>query len=161
MGCFATADGYVNIGAAGGRILRAFAEVIGLPELPADPRFDTPQKRFANRAELARIVSDRLRTQGTDYWVTALNAAGVPCGPVYAMDEVFADPQVQHLEMAQAVDHPARGRIDLVRNAVRMTGAAGTVRAPAPDPGDHTDDVLTDLGYAPAEIEKLRADRVI
>jgi crotonobetainyl-CoA:carnitine CoA-transferase CaiB-like acyl-CoA transferase len=59
------------------------------------------------------------------------------------------------------VDHPARGRIDLVRNAVRMTGAAGTVRAPAPDPGDHTDDVLTDLGYAPAEIEKLRADRVI
>src|SRR3984885_8322008 len=68
MGCFATADGHVNIGAAGGRILRAFAEVIGLPELPADPRFDTPQKRFANRAELARMVSERLRTQGTGYW---------------------------------------------------------------------------------------------
>jgi formyl-CoA transferase len=161
MGCFATADGHVNIGAAGGRILRAFAEVIGLPELPADPRFDTPQKRFANRAELARIVSGRLRAQGTGYWVTALNAAGVPCGPVYAMDEVFADPQVQHLQMAQAVDHPARGPIDLVRNPVTMTGAAGTVRAAAPDPGDHTDDVLTDLGYSAAEIEKLRAGTVI
>ena len=93
--------------------------------------------------------------------MTALNAAGVPCGPVYAMDEVFADPQVRHLEMTQAVDHPARGPIGLIRNPVRMTGAAGTVRAPAPDPGDHTDDVLTDLGYSPAEIEKLRADTVI
>jgi crotonobetainyl-CoA:carnitine CoA-transferase CaiB-like acyl-CoA transferase len=74
---------------------------------------------------------------------------------------VFADPQVQHLEMARAVDHPARGPIDLVRNAVQMTGAAGTVRTPAPDPGDHTGDVLTDLGYSSAEIEKLRADTVI
>ena len=93
--------------------------------------------------------------------MTALNAAGVPCGPVYPMDEVFADPQVRHLEMAQAVDHPARGPIDLVRNAVRMTGATGTVRAPAPDPGDHTDDVLAGLGYSSAEIEKLRACAVI
>ena len=93
--------------------------------------------------------------------MTALNAAGVPCGPVYAMDEVFADPQVRHLKMTQAVDHPARGPVDLVRNPVRMTGASGTVRAPAPDPGDHTDDVLTDLGYSAAEIEKLRADTAI
>jgi crotonobetainyl-CoA:carnitine CoA-transferase CaiB-like acyl-CoA transferase len=71
------------------------------------------------------------------------------------------DPQVRHLEMAQAVDHPARGPIDLVRNPVRMTGAAGAVLAPAPDPGEHTDDVLTDLGYSAAEIGKLRADTVI
>jgi formyl-CoA transferase len=161
MGCFATADGYVNIGAAAGRLLRAFAEVIGLPWLPDDPRFDTTRKRFANRAELNDLVAARLWTQGTAYWVAALNEAGVPCGPVYTMDEVFADPQVRHLGMTQAVDHPVRGPINLVRNAVRMTGAADTVRTPSPDPGDHTDEVLASLGYSAAQIEKLRADAVI
>jgi crotonobetainyl-CoA:carnitine CoA-transferase CaiB-like acyl-CoA transferase len=161
MGCFPTADGHVNIGAAAGRLLRAFTEVIGLPGLPDDPRFDSPQQRFANRAELNELVASRLRTRDTAFWVAALNEAGVPCGPVYRMDEVFADPQVRHLAMTQAVEHPVRGPLDLVRNPVRMTGAAGTVRTPSPDPGDHTDEVLASLGYCAAEIEKLRAGAVI
>jgi len=161
MGCFATADGYVNVGAAGGRLLRAFAEVIALPELPDDPRFDTPARRLANRAELNDLVAGRLRARETAYWVAALNEAGVPCGPVYTMDEVFADPQVRHLEMTQPVEHPVRGPLDLVRNAVRMTGPANTVRTPSPDPGDHTAEVLASLGYSAAEIAELRAGSVI
>ncbi|MBO0839034.1 MAG: CoA transferase, partial [Actinobacteria bacterium] len=103
----------------------------------------------------------RLRTRTTAAWVAALNEAGVPCGPVYKMDEVFADPQVQHLAMTQPVTHPVLGRLDIVRNAVRMTDAPPTVRAPSPDVGDHTDEVLGELGYRPAEIDKLRADGVI
>src|SRR6516165_5272978 len=138
MGCFPTADGYVNIGGADGRLLRSLCEVAGLPWLP-----------------------ERLATRPTAAWVEAFNQAGVPCGPVYKMDEVFADPQVRHLAMTESVEHPALGRLDIVRNAVRMTDTPPTVRAPSPDLGDHTDEVLDELGYLPEEVDQLRADGVI
>jgi len=161
MGCFATADGYVNIGTAGGRLLSAFCAVIGLPGLPDDPRFDAAEKRSANRTELNALIADRLRTRSTAAWIEALNEAGVPCGPVYRMDEVFSDPQVAHLAMTQEVRHPVLGPLTLVRNAVRMTDASDTVRTPSPDPGDHTGEVLAGLGYSRAEIERLRRQAVI
>ena len=166
MGCFATADGYVNIGASGGRLLRSFCEVVGLPELTADPRFTTSAGRSAYRAELNALIAEQLRTRSTASWVAALNAAGVPCGPVYRMDEVFADPQVRHLEMTQAVEHPTLGRLDLIRNAVRitdgqMTDELATVRAATPEPGAHTDEILAELGYEPEETSRLREQGVI
>ena len=161
MGCFATADGYVNIGAADGRLLRSLCEVIGLPWIPADPRFDSPAGRSANRAELNALIAEQLATQTTASWVAALNDVGVPCGPVYRMDEVFADPQVEHLAMAQPVTHPVLGQLDIVRNAVRMTDAPPTVRAASPDAGDHTDEVLDELGYSAEVIEQFRTSGVI
>ena len=161
MGCFAAADGYVNIAGASGRMLRNLCEAIGLPGIPADPRFDSAGKRSANRAELNALIAQRLRTRTVAAWVEDLNRAGVPCGPVYRMDEVFADPQVEHLAMTEPVEHPALGRLDILRNAVRMAGAPGTVRTPSPDLGADTDEVLTELGYPRAEIDRLRAQRVI
>ena len=161
MGCFAAADGYVNIAGASGRMLRRLCEAIGLPGIPADPRFDSAGKRSANRAELNALIAQRLRTRTVAAWVEDLNRAGVPCGPVYRMDEVFADPQVEHLAMTEPVEHPALGRLDILRNAVRMAGAPGTVRTPSPDLGGDTDAVLTELGYPRAEIDRLRAQRVI
>jgi formyl-CoA transferase len=161
MGCFATADGYVNVGAAAGRLLRAFCSVIGLDWLPDDPRFDSLEKRSANRAELNALVAGRLLTRTTADWVAALNEAGVPCGPVYRMDEVFADPQVEHLAMTQTVRHPVLGPLAIVRNAVRIVGGPDTVRTPSPDRGDDTDEVLAGLGYSPAQIDRLRVQAVI
>jgi crotonobetainyl-CoA:carnitine CoA-transferase CaiB-like acyl-CoA transferase len=160
MGCFVSADGYVNIGAAGGRLLDSLCQVIGLPGIPADPRFDSAAKRSANRAELNALIAGRLRTRTTAEWVEALNQAGVPCGPVHRMDEVFADPQVEHLAMTEPVEHPALGRLDILRNAVRMTDAPATVRTPSPDAGDHTAEVLAELGYQQAEIDRLREQGV-
>jgi formyl-CoA transferase len=118
MGCFASKDGWVNIAGPSGRLLHRFCEVIGLPGLPKDERFSSGPKRSANRAALNEIVAGRLRERTTAEWVDACNAAGVPCGPVYSMDEVFADPQVQHLDMVG---------LDLVRNPVTM-GDEVTVR---------------------------------
>ena len=138
---------------AGGRLLDSLCQVIGLPGIPADPRLDSATKRSANRVELNELIAGRLRTRTTAEWVQALNEAGVPCGPVYRMDEVFADPQVEHLAMTEPVQHPALGRLEILRNAVRMTDAPATVRSPSPDNGDHTDEVLTELGYPRAEID--------
>ena len=156
MGCFRCADGYVNIAGASGRLLEGLCRVIGLPDLPSDPRFDSAAKRSANRAELNALIEEKLRARSTADWVSALSEAGVPCGPVYRLDEVFADPQVQHLAMTEPVEHPALGRLSLLRNAVRMTDAPATVRTPAPGCGDHTDEVLAELGYPRAEIDRLR-----
>jgi crotonobetainyl-CoA:carnitine CoA-transferase CaiB-like acyl-CoA transferase len=161
MGCFASADGYVNVAGAGGRLLDSLCAVIGLPGIPADPRFDSPANRSANRAELNALIAERLRTRTTAEWVEALNEAGVPCGPVYRMDEVFTDPQVQHLVMTEPVQHPALGRLEILRNAVRMSDAPATVRTPSPDLGADTDEVLAGLGYSRADIDRLRAHGVI
>jgi crotonobetainyl-CoA:carnitine CoA-transferase CaiB-like acyl-CoA transferase len=161
MGCFATADGYVNIAGPSGRLLRNFCKAIGLPDLPSDPRFDSAGKRFAHRGELNELVAGRLRMRTTQEWIDALNQVGVPCGPVYRMDEVFADPQVTHLRMTEDVSHPAMGTLALVRNAVTMTGAAPSVRTPTPELGEHSDAVLRELGLGSDEIAALRAKGVV
>ena len=161
MGCFRSADGYVNVAGPSGRLLRRFCEVVGLPELPSDPRFDSASKRSANRAELNRLIGERLRTRTTAEWVEALNQAGVPCGPVLQTDEVFADPQVVHLGMAATVDSPALGPLRLLRNAVTMSGGPDTVRSPSPGEGEHTTEILADLGLSSEEIGDLRRRRVV
>jgi crotonobetainyl-CoA:carnitine CoA-transferase CaiB-like acyl-CoA transferase len=149
-GCYDSADGYVNIAGSSGRLLGRLCTAIGLPDLPADPRFSSAPKRLAHRAELNELIAGRLRTQTTAHWVEALSAAGVPCGPVYRMDEVFADPQVQHLGMTAPVQHAGLGQL-----------VPGTVRTPSPELGADSDEVLADLGYSPAEIGQFRADGVI
>lgn len=161
MGCFATADGYVNVGGASGRLLRSFCEIVGLPDLPDDPRFDSTVNRSANRAELNALIAERLRTRTTAEWVAACAEAGVPCGPVYRVDEVLADPQVQHLGVVAPVVTRERGDIELVRNPVTTTRDVDTVRTPTPEPGEHADEVLRELGLSTDAIDTLRARGVI
>jgi formyl-CoA transferase len=132
MGCFESKDGYVNVAGPSGRLLRRFCDAIGRPDLPTDARFDTGPKRSANRAELNAIVSSVLRQRTTAEWVEVLNDAGVPCGPVYAIDEVFADAQVQHLDMVA---------LDVIRNPVSMDGVA-SVRGAAPTTMTPVDEIL-------------------
>jgi formyl-CoA transferase len=161
MGCFATADGHLNVAGSGGRLWHAFCEVVGLPELTSDPRFDTIAKRTAARAQLNALVSDRLRTRTTAEWVAALNEAGVPAGPVYRVDETFGDPQVRHLDVVAGVEHPVLGHLDLVRAPVTTSRGLASVRAPSPEAGQHTAEVLAELGLSPEQVDDLRGRGVV
>ncbi len=161
MGCFRTADGFMNVGGASGRLLRNFCAVVGLPDLPKDPRFDSTANRSANRTELNAIIAARLVTRSTADWVEAFAEVGVPAGPVYRVDEALADPQVEHLGVVTEVDGSALGRIALVRNPVTSDHDITTVRTATPAAGQHTDEVLGELGLSTADIEALRARGVV
>ncbi|WP_229023171.1 CaiB/BaiF CoA transferase family protein [Actinomarinicola tropica] len=164
MGCFESADGHVNVAGPSGRLWRGFCTAIGREDLLTDPRFGTGAARHERRGELNGIIADVLRTRTTAEWVEVLTAHGVPAGPVNTMDQVFADPQVTHLEMVGEVVHPTLGALRLVRHPVRMSddgGPAATVRTHAPDPGEHTDEILAALGRTADQIAALRRDGTI
>jgi formyl-CoA transferase len=161
MGCYATADGYVNICGSGGRILSAFFEAIGAPELPLDPRFDTSAKRSERRDELNKLIEGRLLARTASEWVAILNEVGVPAGPVHNVDEVFADPQVQHLGMVTTVEQTVLGPLDVLRNAVTMSRTPSVLDRASPEKGEHTDEVLTELGLSASEIADLRAREIV
>ncbi len=142
MGCFATADGHVNVAAIDGRIWEAFSRVLGIPP---DPRFAALDARARHRTELEALVADRLRTRTTAEWIAELADAGVPAGPVNDVAQVFEDEQVRHLAMIQPVQHPELGELRLVANAATLQGVPRRLRRPAPAAGQHTDEILAEL----------------
>jgi formyl-CoA transferase len=162
MGCFATADGHVNVAGPSGRLWRRFCEVIGAPDLLEDADYASASLRSRNRAELNARIEKLLSTRTTAEWVAELNAAGVPAGPVNTIDQVFADPQVEHLGLATPVEHGRLGTLSIIRNALTMSGVeASTVRSPSPDLGENTDSVLAEAGLDVEEIVALRQAGVI
>lgn len=157
-GVFATTDGYVNIATSGNAIWARLAAALGLEALVDDPRFDAGSARLQNRDELNRLIEDVTRTRSSAGWVEALEAAGVPCGPVYSMDQVFADPQVRHLGMAPKVQHPKLGEVALVGQAIKLSRTPAELRTATAGLGQHTEDVLQELGYSAGEIAAMRAE---
>jgi formyl-CoA transferase len=150
MGCFRTADGYVNIAGSGGRLWDRFCQTIEKPELLNDPRFVGPADRSANREELRGIIQERLSQRTTTEWVVLLNSVGVPAGPVNNIQETFEDPQVQHLRMVEQVSHPLLGDQGLIRNAVSATRTSPSLRRASPELGQHNEEILAELGLEQA-----------
>jgi crotonobetainyl-CoA:carnitine CoA-transferase CaiB-like acyl-CoA transferase len=161
MGLLPTADGFVNIGVSGGGQWRAFCAAIGRTDLAGHPDFATAQARQAHRTELMAELGALFRDQPSAHWLTLLEAADVPAGPVYRLDEVFADPQVRHLGMAAELDHPVLGRIHVVAQPLTMSRTPPVVATPTPEAGADTPDVLADLGLCPAEIARLREAGIV
>ena len=160
-GVFATADGHVNIATSGDAIWARLASALGLAALVGDPRFGTGAARLQNRDELNRLIEGVTRTRGSVAWVEALEAAEVPCGPVYAMDQVFADPQVRHLGMAPTVHHPELGEVALVGQAVKLSRTPAELRTATAALGEHTAEVLAELGYSAGEVAAMRDRGVV
>ena len=160
-GVFATADGHVNIAAAGDVIWKRVARALGLEALVTDPRFATGKARSDNRHELNAAMEAVTRTRTSAEWVDTLEAAEVPCGPIYSMDQVFADPQVQHLGMGPTVTHPQLGEIALVGQAIKLSRTPAELKTATAGLGEHTDEVLAELGRTPEQIAALRAEGVV
>ena len=146
MGTYRAADGHLNVAAPGDRLWQRLCEAMEAPELAIDERFTTARLRYRNRAELDATLEQRLSTRTRAEWIERFDAAGIPCGPVNAMDEVFADEQVRHLAMLETVDHATRGPVDVLRNPITMSRSAPIVPTPPPMPGREPAEVLDDLG---------------
>jgi crotonobetainyl-CoA:carnitine CoA-transferase CaiB-like acyl-CoA transferase len=160
-GVFATADGHINIAASGDDIYRRFCLAIGADHLAADTSFATGRARSVNREALNEAIGAIIRRKTSAEWIEALNAAGVPSGPIYAMDQVFADAQVKHLGMTRTVPHPVLGDVEVVGQPIELSRTPWSIRSATPEPGEHTDAVLAELGYGTEEIAALRAAKVV
>jgi crotonobetainyl-CoA:carnitine CoA-transferase CaiB-like acyl-CoA transferase len=160
-GVFATADGYINIAAAGDDIYRRLCKAIGAEHLVGDPMYATGRARSQNRDALNEAIAAITRNRTSADWIEALNKAGVPSGPIYKMNEVFADPQVKHLGMTRTVPHKVLGDVEVVGQPIELSRTPWSIRSATPEAGEHTDTVLTELGYSLEEIAKLRAGKVV
>ncbi len=158
---YATRDGYINVAAAGNVMWDSLCKVLGREDLALRPEFKTELDRPKNRTELNRELAGEFRKRDSADWIDLLNQAGVPCGPIYSTDEVFADPQVQHLQIAESVAHPKLGQISLIAQAARLSRTPGKIRFPLPDAGAHNEEILQSIGYSVDEVSALRAAGVI
>ncbi len=155
-GVFKTADGFINIAASGAAMYTRLVEVLGDRELATDPRFADGAARSENRDAVNARIEAVTVTKSSDEWVEILNEAGVPSGPIYDIDQVFADPQVRHLGIAQPVEHAVLGPQKVVGQAVELSRTPSAIRMATPELGEHTDEILGSLGLAPEEIKSMR-----
>lgn len=161
MGTFPAADGHINLAAPNSIRFRQLCEAIGAPELGDDPRYRSSQLRSQNRGALNAAIAERTALAPMAHWVDVLNELGIPCGPIYSIDQTFADPQVQHLGMAVPVEHPTLGQLDIVRHAVSMSRTPHRMRGAAPMTGQHTAEILAEAGIDAERIAELRNDGVL
>jgi crotonobetainyl-CoA:carnitine CoA-transferase CaiB-like acyl-CoA transferase len=161
-GMFQTADGYINIAASGDSLWKKFCEVAGDKDLSSNPDFATQQARAKNRPALIAHLNDVVRSKPSQFWVDSLEKAGVPCGPINTIDQVFADPQVKHLKIRRPVDHPKIGTFDIVGQPIHMSAFPQPEKLkPTPDQGQHTDEILKEFGYSPADVAALHEKHAV
>ena len=160
-GVFKTKDGHINIASAGQAIWERFCKAIQAEAFLEDERYADGASRSAHRDALNAAIETYTEGYTSAELIDLLNAAGVPCGPIYSIDQVFDDPQVKHLGMAQPVAHPELGEIHLVAQPFTLSEHANKLRTATPARGADTDAVLADLGYRPNEIESMRQAHIV
>jgi crotonobetainyl-CoA:carnitine CoA-transferase CaiB-like acyl-CoA transferase len=160
-GLFATRDGQIAIAPADDAFFRRLADALEEPGLKTDPLYATQSARVANRALINAIVGGKLAAGTTAHWVETLNKAGVPCGPVNTVAEVFKDPQIIAQEMILAVDHPLHGAVRMLGFPLKLSDTPCRLRRFAPALGEHSDEILGEAGYSAAERTAWRQNAVI
>ena len=160
-GVFKTSDGYINIATTGGRIWHRFAETLGAPDLPNRPEYATAPDRSKNRKQLNAEISRLTEKKSSEAWVKEFNAAGVPCGPIYSIDQMFSDAQVKHLGMARDVPNAEGREIRLVGQPFTLSRTPSQMAARPPEFGEQTDEVLAEFGFSRDEIGELKREKVV
>jgi crotonobetainyl-CoA:carnitine CoA-transferase CaiB-like acyl-CoA transferase len=156
-GMFRTADGEVALAPSQEQSYQRLVDALGMPELRRDPRFLTNDLRVAHRAAINEAIEARLRTAATAYWIEKLNAAGVPCGRVLGLAEMFSDPQVLDQEMVLSQEHPGHGTVKMLGFPIKFAEAPCSLRRPAPEVGADTEAVLQEFAYSGDDIAALRS----
>jgi crotonobetainyl-CoA:carnitine CoA-transferase CaiB-like acyl-CoA transferase len=157
MGVVATSDGHINLGVGGDGQWQALCTALDQPEWAENPDYARMEDRTARRDEVWSLLRPIFATRTSAEWIAILDEHDVPAGPIYRMNEVFDDPQVQHLAMAQTVRHPVRGDIRLVAQPFDLSRTPASLATAAPDAGEHTDEVLSEFGITAERIAALRA----
>ncbi|MDH4192303.1 MAG: CoA transferase, partial [Betaproteobacteria bacterium] len=158
---YRTRDGYLNIGASGDGMWQRLCAALGRADLQHKAEFIDQPARAKNRQALNAEINRLLAAKTSAEWIELLNRAGVPCGPIYAMDQVFDDPQVQHLGVAQSVTHPQLGELRVIGQAAKLSRTPAALASASPEAGEHTAQLLGELGYGTAQIDDLRNRKVI
>ncbi len=158
---YPTADGFMNVAATGMGVWEKFASALNRPDLLNDEQFKQAKGRSDGRERLNQEIAKSLIAQTTAYWVDYLLEHGVPCGPIYTMDQVFDDPQVQHIRATVKVHHPILGEITLLNQGIQLSRTPANMKSSSPLKGQHTDEILEELGYAKSAIEEFKKDQTI
>ncbi|MEO5676651.1 MAG: CaiB/BaiF CoA-transferase family protein [Usitatibacter sp.] len=159
---FPSADGFLIVAVGNDGQFARFCEVMGVPEWPGDPRFSTNPQRVRHRDLMVAMITERLRQRPAREWLAALEPAGVPCGPINDLAQVFADPQVLHRGMKVAAAHPAAGEVTMVANPIKFSATPIAHDRAPPLLGEHTAEILADvLGLDADAIDALREENVI
>jgi formyl-CoA transferase len=160
-GVFETQDGHINIAASGDDLYKRFCHAIQRPDLLTDPRFATSRARSDNRDTIMEVIMPVTRQKTSAEWIQILNEAGVPCGPIYTIDKSFADPQVQHLEMAQTVHSSTLGQLTILGHPVSWGEKRNPLRSAAPELGQDNEEVFMSIGFTKEQIADLQQRGVI
>jgi crotonobetainyl-CoA:carnitine CoA-transferase CaiB-like acyl-CoA transferase len=156
-----TKDGAIILACGNDNLFNRLCQEAGANHLPKDPRFATNAARVTNRDALDEVLEPIMMKRTTAEWVEALEAAGVPCGPINNIKEVFENPQVQARGMKIEMQHKTAGKVSLIRGPMRFSETPVEHKLPPPTLGEHTDEVLSTLGMSPEEIAKLKSDGIV
>ena len=158
---YETSDGHINVAASGTKMWGVVCEALGRPELLDHPDFNTADGRAKNRKALNEEMSRSLKTKTSAEWVDIMNKGGVPCGPIYRMDEVFADPQVKHMQIRAEVDHPRLGKIGLFNQPIKLSRTPAKLATATPERGEHTQEVLQEIGFTKNEVDEFKSKGIV
>jgi crotonobetainyl-CoA:carnitine CoA-transferase CaiB-like acyl-CoA transferase len=160
-GVFKTTDGHINIATTGGAIWERFCRALGAEALIQNPDYQTMKSRSQNRKALNAEIDTYTAKKSSAEWIEIFNKAGVPAGPIYSIDQVFADPQVKHLGIAQDVAKRDGDKLTVVGQPIVLSRTPSSIAAPPPELGQHTDEVLAEFGFDASEVAALRKAKVV
>jgi CoA:oxalate CoA-transferase len=159
-GTFKASDGYINIAPAGDPMWERLAQALGLKDLIGDPRYKTTELRRLHRKELNEIINEITVKRTMAEWIEYLNQEGIPCGPIYNLAQTFADPQIKHQEMVLDLEQPS-GTVKTLGFPVKMSDTPARIYRPAPQLSQHTEEILSELGFSGEKIKELKEKGVV